>query len=318
MELGRLVQKLLRMGCVCIKPSILVEGVRYKVIRQIAEGGFSTVELVEDSRTGKRYAMKRITCHSIEDQNQAKREVEITRQFDHPNMVRVVGAAVQGSADILHGATSEVLIVMPLYCRGSLADELERRQLTGEALAQPALLSIFHGVCLAVRELHTSSPPLAHRDIKPHNVLLTNDLQPVLMDFGSAALARVQVGNHREAQYLQDTAAEQSSMCYRPPELHQVQTNTTLDERTDIWSLGLLLYALMFFQSPYEVTYERGDSVALAVQSGKISFPENKLFSPALLQLVTEMTNVDIGFRIRIDSVIEKLDLLMRQNPDQL
>ena len=124
-------------------------------------------------------------------------------------MVRVVGAAVQGSADILHGATSEVLIVMPLYYRGSPADELERRQLTGEALAQPALLSIFHGVCLAVRELHTSSPPLAHRDIKPHNVLLTNDLQPVLMDFGSAALARVQVGNHREAQYLQDTAAEQ-------------------------------------------------------------------------------------------------------------
>ena len=40
MEFGRLVQKLLRMGCVCIKPSILVEGVRYKVIRQIAEGGF--------------------------------------------------------------------------------------------------------------------------------------------------------------------------------------------------------------------------------------------------------------------------------------
>ena len=44
---------------------------RYKMIRQIAEGGFSTVELVEDSETGKKFALKRILCHSIEDQNVA-------------------------------------------------------------------------------------------------------------------------------------------------------------------------------------------------------------------------------------------------------
>ena len=41
------------------------------MIRQIAEGGFSTVELVEDSETGKKFALKRILCHSIEDQNVA-------------------------------------------------------------------------------------------------------------------------------------------------------------------------------------------------------------------------------------------------------
>ena len=44
---------------------------RYNMIRQIAEGGFSTVELVEDSETGKKFALKRILCHSIEDQNVA-------------------------------------------------------------------------------------------------------------------------------------------------------------------------------------------------------------------------------------------------------
>ena len=43
--------------------------VRYKMIRQIAEGGFSTVDLIEDCETGKKYALKRILCHSIEDQN---------------------------------------------------------------------------------------------------------------------------------------------------------------------------------------------------------------------------------------------------------
>ena len=131
------------------------------------------------------------------------------------------------------------------------------------------------------------------------------------MDFGSCCPARVSVRSMREAQYLQDTAAERSSMCYRPPELFQVSSSCQIDERTDIWSLGCLLYAMMFYSSPYDVIYERGDSVALAVQSGKISFPPATNFSPDLLQLVTEMTNIDINFRINIDSVVEKVVAMM-------
>jgi len=169
-----------------------------------------------------------------------------------------------------------------------------------------------------VRELHHSSPPLSHRDIKPHNILLEKDLSPVLMDFGSTTSARVTISNMKEAQYLQDTAAERCSMCYRPPELFQVSSTCELDERTDIWSLGCLLYAMMFYQSPYDPIYERGDSVALAVQSGKISFPTNSMYSEGLLELVRHMTNQDITFRIRIDSVIEKVEKEMQQNCEEL
>jgi len=105
------------MGCSfgCLRKSVTVEGVRYKVIKQIAEGGFSTIDLVEESNTGKRFAMKRITCHSIEDQNDALREVETIRKFHHPNIVRVVGSSTWGQADILHNTTSEVVVVFPLY-----------------------------------------------------------------------------------------------------------------------------------------------------------------------------------------------------------
>lgn len=311
LSLTKLLHSLKKMGCVCFKPSVVVEGVTYRMVRQIAEGGFSTVDLVEDSRTGKKYAMKKITCHSTEDQNLATKEVEMTRSLEHPNIVRVVGAATRGTADIVHNTTSQVVIVFPLYSKGSLHDELGRRQLTSSPLPQATLLSIFSSICSAVKELHHSSPPLAHRDIKPHNVLLDKDLSPVLMDFGSTAPARVTISNMKEAQYLQDTAAERSSMCYRPPELFQVNSRCSLDERTDIWSLGCLLYAMMFYQSPYDPVYERGDSVALAVQGGGISFPASSAeYSQDLLQLVREMTNQDISFRIRIDSVMEKVDQL--------
>ena len=217
---------------------------------------------------------------------------------------------------------------------------MERRRLASSPLPQSTLVSLFRSVCLAVRELHQSSPPLAHRDIKvrgrcgsfslfmrshslfvlllqPHNVLLDRDLSPVLMDFGSCCPARVSVRSMREAQYLQDTAAERSSMCYRPPELFQVSSSCDIDERTDIWSLGCLLYAMMHYQSPYDAVYERGDSVALAVQAGKLTFQPSD-YSAELEQLVTEMTNVDINFRINIDSVIEKVEILSNRNCDAI
>jgi len=319
LSLTKLVYSLTRMGCMCIKPSVMVEGVKYRVARQLAEGGFSTVDLVEDTRTGKKFALKRITCHSVEDQNLASKEVEITRGLKHSNIVRVVGASTSGKADIVHNQTSEVLIVFPLYQRGTLHDELERRRLIDSPFPQSSLLSIFYSICSAVSELHHSSPPLSHRDIKPHNILLEKDLSPVLMDFGSTTSARVTISNMKEAQYLQDTAAERCSMCYRPPELFQVNSTCELDERTDIWSLGCLLYAMMFYQSPYDPIYERGDSVALAVQSGKISFPtSSSQYSEGLLELVRQMTNQDMTFRIRIDSVIEKVEKEMEQNCDKL
>ena len=60
--------------------------------------------------------MKRITCHSIEDQNIAKTEIEINRRFgQHPNIVTLVGAELTGSADIVHDVTSEVIMVLPFY-----------------------------------------------------------------------------------------------------------------------------------------------------------------------------------------------------------
>ena len=108
LALTKVVHNLTKMGCVCFKPSVMVEGVRYRVNRQLAEGGFSTVHLFQVGE-------KRITCHSTEDQNLATKEVEITRSLDHPNIVKVVGVSTSGTADIVHNTTSQVLIVFPFY-----------------------------------------------------------------------------------------------------------------------------------------------------------------------------------------------------------
>ncbi|CAL1716456.1 unnamed protein product [Somion occarium] len=83
--------------------------------------------------------------------------------------------------------------------------------------------------------------PYAHRDLKPGNVMIADDGTPILMDFGSAMKARVKVENRSQALLQQDIAAEQCTMAYRAPELFDVKTGITLDEKVDIWSLGCTL-----------------------------------------------------------------------------
>ena len=74
---------------------------------------------------------------------------------------------------------------------------------------------------------------------------------------------------------------------------------------------------MMFFESPYDPIFTRGDSVALAVQAGKIHFKTSD-YSKELEDLVAAMLNVDPDFRLNIASVMEKVEILMNQNNDKL
>merc|ERR1712066_666150 len=103
-------------------------------------------------------------------------------------------------------------MVLPFYERGTLHDELERRKVSRSPLPQSSLVPVFHSICLAVRELHSAIPPLAHRDIKPHNILLERDLTPVLMDFGSCCPGRVSVRGLREA-HTSKTPPQRGPLC---------------------------------------------------------------------------------------------------------
>lgn len=108
-------------------------------------------------------------------------------------------------------------------------------------------------------------------------------MEPIIVDLGSTAPARQQICGQQEAQRLQDLAEERCSIVYRAPELFTVQSYCMIDERTDIWSLGCVLFAICFFRSPFDPVYEKGDSVALAVLSGNVIIPENSPYSEVSL-----------------------------------
>lgn len=194
------------------------------------------IDLLEHSGTRRKYAVKRITCHSLEDQRNALREIELCKRIKSDNVVHVVDSDCDGTADIVINAISHVNIVLPYYKNGSLQDALQVRARNRDHMPEAHVLQIFLGICEGVRAMHDVQPePLAHRDLKTANICMSDTMEPVLVDLGSATEARVQICGQSDAQRLQELAEERCSIVYRAPELFSVQSYCMIDERTDIW-----------------------------------------------------------------------------------
>ncbi|XP_003708300.1 serine/threonine-protein kinase 16 [Megachile rotundata] len=305
---------ILKMGCICSKETITVNSRNYTVREHLGEGGFSTILLVEDASTRKKYAIKKIICHGLEDQRLAAKEIEYHNLVKHPNVIECIDFTYKGTADPIVNSTSEALMVLPYYHRGTIANELERRARNKDYMSTIDILNIFLQICEGVKAFHEAKPePLAHRDLKTANIVLGDGNTPVIMDLGSVAPARVKVCGSQAAQTLQDLAAERCSMPYRAPELFNVESYCMVDERTDIWSLGCILYALCYFKSPFDTVYERGDSVALAVISANITFPDDAPYNEDMQNLILSMLKVNPMERPYIYSVIENVhDLITK------
>lgn len=308
----------LMMGCVCGKETVNVQNRKFYVKSRLAEGGFSIIDLIEDRHSRRLYALKRLTCHSQDDEKRAVHEVELMNAVCHRSLVPCeVHAVVPITGH--NTAVSELLIVMPYYKKGSLHEELVMLRKVSQRMPQSRILTLMIGLCEGVKVLHTATPPLAHRDIKPHNVMLDTGDEgagdvPVLLDFGSMGEARVSITNISQARSLQDFAAEHCSMPYRAPELFHVDSYSVIDERVDIWSLGCTLYAMCFYESPFDTVHQRGDSVALAVISGTVHIPDSTVYSAALLELIRSMLSVDPVSRSDISDVINRLRRLLSQS----
>jgi len=159
----------------------------------------------------------------------------------------------------------------------------------------------------------TELVPYAHRDLKPGNVMVSDNGTPILMDFGSTVKARIPIENRSQALMQQDIAAEQSTMAYRAPELFDVKTGVTLDEKVDIWSLGCTLFALAYSHSPFENTQttEQGGSIAMAVLNAQYKQPSSA-YSQGLKDLIDAMLKVNPKDRPDIHKVIDKTDRVLR------
>ncbi|QRV75334.1 Serine/threonine-protein kinase [Ceratobasidium sp. AG-Ba] len=144
-------------SCMCRQSAtIKVNGRSFVVKRVLGEGGFSFVYLVEDSTSGRLFALKKIRCPTGEDGvREAMREVEAYRRFRHPNIIRILDSAVVQD----HDEGKIVYLFLPFYQRGNLQDAITSHSLAGTHFGELELAQLFRGTCLGVRAMHAYRAP---------------------------------------------------------------------------------------------------------------------------------------------------------------
>ncbi len=307
------------LSCSLFQDSVKIGKKEVLIGDQIAEGGFSFVYIAVDKNSGEKYALKRMNVQSEEQIKAARQEIEYHKQFDHKHLLKVI----DHSESVVEGKTV-VDILFPLCKKGSLRDFINRMSGLGEVFSERKVLTLFLKVCDGVKEMHTASKPLAHHDIKLDNVLLTEDHIPILMDFGSVSPAEVDVKDRGAALELQEWAAQNCTMAYRAPELFDPRgsgltgADIVVDTRTDVWSLGCLLYALVYGWSPFESEItEKGtikplECTYLRVING-ISFPKPTKYSPEFRKYIQSMLEIDAQKRPNIQEVIKQGKKLLKK-----
>ena len=210
---------------------------QYSIIKKLGEGGMGAVYLARQADIEQDIAIKvllREAAQSKEIVQRFYREAKVISMLTHPNIIRV----------FIFGRREELLYLAMEYVKGrELRDDLR----SGQPMDEMRVIRIMKQACSALAEAHDLG--IVHRDLKPDNILLTsfrgdNDFVKIL-DFGIAKITENQDSNQAKL--------TQAGIVYGTPEYlspEQAQA-LALDHRTDIYSLGVMLYEMMTGQVPF-------------------------------------------------------------------
>jgi Tol biopolymer transport system component len=203
---------------------------RYRIERELGEGGMAMVFLAEDLRHDRKVALKVLKPElaAVVGAERFLAEIKTTAALQHPHILPLHDS---GEAD------SFLFYVMPYVEGESLREKLEREQ----QLPVDDALTIAEKVAAALQYAHDQG--VVHRDIKPANILMSRG-EPMVADFG-IALAVSQAGGGR----ITETGLSLGTPHYMSPE--QAAGERTLDKRSDVYALGCVVYEMLTGQPPF-------------------------------------------------------------------
>lgn len=216
---------------------------KYLLVRRLGQGGMGTVWVAQNTVLQVSVAVKLIALGDQEDANENAerllREARAAARLDHAAIVRVFDFGRTNHGD--------PFIVMELLHGESLADILARDSRMTGVQAVRAMLPIADALASA----HDKG--VVHRDVKPENVILstTDDgrSQPKLLDFGIASLQEKSTRITQEKRLTREGSVV-GTPAYMSPE--QAMGKADLDQRTDVWSFGVMLYELTTGRLPFD------------------------------------------------------------------
>ena len=236
----------------------------YKIAAKLGEGGMGAVYKAEDLKLKRTVALKFLSSRALADEDQRARflrEAQAAGGLDHPNICTVYE---------VEEVAGETFIAMAYVDGRNLQDKI-----AAGPLEIDDALDIARQVAQGLEAAHRKE--VVHRDIKPANVIMTREGVAKIVDFGLAQLG----GEGR----LTDEGVTIGTTAYMSPEQTMADP---VDHRTDIWSVGALIYELVTGQPPFRGYY--GDAIVYSIvhEEPEAISELRRDVPPALEQIVTK------------------------------
>ena len=212
----------------------------YRILEVIGDGGFSIVYKAEDMALARPVAIKQMLPEAFAKEGSREwflREARLAASLNHPNIVATYALREQGD---------NVFLIMEYMPGGDLYNMVEQQG----PLNRGALLKVASDICRALEALHTRG--VLHRDVKPENILLTDNGQFKLADFGLAHI-------HQTGR-LETSGPQPGTLLYMSPEQAHGRQVTA---RSDVYSLAVVLYEAMTGQYYLDTYNFRDDELLL-------------------------------------------------------
>jgi serine/threonine protein kinase/lipoprotein NlpI len=209
----------------------------YKVLSRLGEGGMGEVYLAEDTRLGRKVALKFLSPDLIDDnwaRRQLIKEAQAVAPLGHPNVCTVFG---------IEEHENRHFIVMQ-YVEGETLAQMIR----SKTLESDQILNLAQQIVGAIDEAHAHG--IIHRDIKPGNIMVTTSGQVKVLDFGLAKIIQQKqsLAGSESVSELSRAGIFQGTVAYMSPEQLRGEK---LDYRTDIFSIGTVLYEMISGSNPH-------------------------------------------------------------------
>ncbi|CAM9405754.1 unnamed protein product, partial [Heterosigma akashiwo] len=203
----------------------------YEVIKPIGKGKFAIVYRAKRKADDEIVALKKISIEAMDEKQRKKtlKEVRLLQSLDHPNIVRYLDSFIHGD---------ELIIIVEWAAAGDLKRQLRKAQERGTHFEERVIWKYFSQICEAISHMHERR--IMHRDLKPANIFLTLNGEVKVGDLG---LGR---------ELSEDTLEARSKVgtpLYMSPE---VLRGDGYDFKSDVWSVGCLLYELAKLKSPFK------------------------------------------------------------------
>ncbi|MEX1140418.1 MAG: protein kinase [Bacteroidota bacterium] len=204
----------------------------YKILEKLGEGGMGVVYKAQDIKLDRLVALKFLPPHLASDEQDKKRfihEAKAASSLDHPNICNV--------HEIDETPDGQVFLVMAIYEGTPLNRKIEKGPLKIDEAVDVAIQA-----AEGLQAAHEKG--IVHRDVKSSNIMITEKGRAVIMDFGLARTGG--------ATKLTKTGSTLGTVPYMSPEQARGEK---VDHRTDIWSLGIVLYEMITGRSPFRSEY---------------------------------------------------------------